>query len=159
MEKATKILLVTCFILVALLGFMAGIIFTEFPLKNPILSLEIGEPSQEGSFPSTVEGAEWHESAVFKGSGDDYRCFNIQGDKFKVVMSAVPMITYQPNTMQVDLIKDNSILATETIEWGATESPDRKREIIEVTGGPGTYCIRVYAVDLENWQITIWDYY
>lgn len=159
MENATKILLVICFILVALLGFMTGIMLqvsTEFPLGNPIPKM--GEPSQWGLFTSTSE-AEWHELATFKGSSDDHRCFNIQGDKFKIVMSAVPMITYQPNTMQVYVIKDNSIVAAKSIEWGATEYPNRKREIIEVTSGPGTYCIMVYTVDLENWQITIWDYY
>lgn len=158
LEQATKILLIVCFILVAILGFISGIIYTEFHLRNPI-SPKIEKPSNGGLIPSTDEGAEWHELGTFQGSDDDYRCFNIQGDKFKVVMSAVPMITYQPNSMQVDVIKDNSIVATKTIEWGATEYPNKKREIIEVTSGPGKYCIMVYSVDLENWQVTIWDYY
>lgn len=162
METTTKILLVTCFILVALLGFMTGIllkVFDEPPLR-PLRTITTPTDTKEGvSVPSAGDLPEWHEITTFTGSGNDYRCFNIQGEKFKVVMSAVPMITYHPNTMEVDVIKDGNIVAAETLEWGATESPDLKRKIIEVTNGPGTYCVRVYAVDLENWRITIWDYY
>ncbi|HHV75476.1 MAG TPA: hypothetical protein GXX41_12755 [Thermoanaerobacterium sp.] len=158
MENTTKILIVTCFILVAFLGFMTGILL-QVSDELPIRTITVPQDTKEERVTPSAELPEWHEIATFTGSNDDYRCFNIQGEKFKVVMSAVPMITYQPNTMQVEVIKDGSIVATKTLEWGATESPDMKREIIEVTSGPGTYCLGVYAVDLENWQITIWDYY
>ncbi|HIH62007.1 MAG TPA: hypothetical protein HA298_04905 [Methanobacteriales archaeon] len=159
METSTKVLLVACFVLVAILGFMIGVLvkLEESQLK-PLVSINGGDGSSSPQV-STVEGAEWHEIATFTGSGDDYQCFTIEGSKFKVVMSAVPMITYQPNTIQLDIIKDGEVIATRSLEWGATEYPDRKREIIEIPYGPGTYCIRVYTVDIENWQVTIWDYY
>ncbi|MDI6882489.1 MAG: hypothetical protein AB7S37_06525 [Methanobacteriales archaeon] len=74
-------------------------------------------------------------------------------------MSATPIINYDINIMTVDVLKDGSGIATDTIDWGPTESPKSKTRRIEVSNGPGTYCIRVYSTELESWKVTIWDYY
>ncbi|HIH64069.1 MAG TPA: hypothetical protein HA285_00435 [Methanothermobacter thermautotrophicus] len=156
MDRETKIVLVVCFVLVAALGLTSGMLMNRVTEPG---SEKITYTSEEVKPPGDGQIPQWHRVAAFTGSGDDYQCFTIRGSKFMVVMSATPMINYDINIMTVDVLRDGAGIATDTIDWGPTESPKSKTRRIEVSGGPGTYCVSVYSTELESWKVTIWDYY
>jgi hypothetical protein len=127
-NKEKKILLVICFVLVAALGLTSGMLIklvTEPRNENVIYTSKEVKPPEDAQIP------EWHKVATFTGSGDDYECFTIRGSKFLVIMSATPIINYDINIMTVDVLKDGSGIATDTIDWGPTESPKSKTRRIE----------------------------
>ncbi|WBF09482.1 hypothetical protein ISG34_06680 [Methanothermobacter marburgensis] len=96
---------------------------------------------------------------TFTGSESDYRYINIMGNRLRVVFSAAPLVNYDVNSITVDVLRDGYTVATDTVDWGATESSARKKRILEVEGGPGEYCIAVYASEIRDWKVTVWDYY
>lgn len=154
MDNTTKVLIVACFVLIGSLGFLSGVFLKRSTVDHYDVTIE-GDEGVTGS----PQGPSWHRVMSFTGSGSDYRCVDIRGNKFKVVISAAPIINYDVNTVTVDVLRDGQILASGTADWGPTESPKRKKRMIEVSGGPGYYCISVYAYEIEDWEVTVWDYY
>lgn len=97
--------------------------------------------------------------AVYTGSGAVNGTFSIQGSQFKVAMSAVPLITYQANYLDVTVGSGNNIVALDTLSWNATESPAKKEKGISISRGSGTYDISINPVDIKNYTVTVWEYY
>jgi len=146
LDKVTKILIVVCFVLIGSLGFLSGVFLKSKPGGD---HYDVTIEGDDQGVTEDSKGPSWHRVMSFAGTGSDYRYVNIEGNKFKVVVSAAPIINYDVNTLTVDVLRDGYALALETLEWGPTESPARKRKIIEVSGGPGYYSISVYAYEIE----------
>ncbi|AEG19165.1 zinc ribbon domain-containing protein [Methanobacterium paludis] len=101
----------------------------------------------------------WHQIATYTEPDRGVMNFNIQGQKFKVVMSATPPLDNQLNILNVDLLKDNSALTNGLISWNPTESITTKERTIEAFTGPGNYQVNIYVTKLKNWKVTVYDYY
>jgi hypothetical protein len=101
----------------------------------------------------------WHQIATYTELDRGVMNFNIQGQKFKVIMSATPPLDNQLNILNVDLLKDNSALTNGLISWNPTESVTTKERTIEAFTGPGNYQVNIYVTKLKNWKVTVYDYY
>jgi len=60
-------------------------------------------------------------------------------------------VNYDVNSITVDVLRDGYTVATDTVDWGATESPARKKRTVEVEGSPD-YFIAVYASEIREGQ-------
>lgn len=150
MATSTKVLIIACIVLVAGLGLTIGLLW-QTNSANPISVSQSGE--------QVTYKADWHEVASFSGTYNDYRSFQTKGQRFKVVLSATPLLNYATNSMSVDISNSNSMLSSGSLDWGASDALTTKEKTIEVTGPPGTYWVNVYANELESWTVKIYDYY
>lgn len=151
MATSTKVLIIACIVLVAGLGLTIGILWQSNAANTPVSVSQSGE--------QVTYKASWHEVASFTGTSNDYRTFQTKGQRFKVVMSATPLMNYATNSMSVDISNSNSILSSGSLDWGATDALTTKEKTIEITGPPGTYWVNVYANELESWTVKVYDYY
>jgi hypothetical protein len=155
LSSTSKILLVACIVLVLALGLTAGMLLS----KNDEVSVVNNTTTVNQTQPQITYQATWHEIQSYSGYSDDYMSFNTKGSKFKVVMSATPLASYNTNYMGIDISNTNNVLTSGSIDWTATESVNSKEKTIVVTSGPGTYWINVYTLDLDNWKVQVYDYY
>ncbi len=154
MSNLTKVLIVVIIILVGTLGVVAGMMLLgnqKAPANNT--TVVINQTTQQ------VASAEWHQIDTFSGVTNTQRTINIKGNKFKVVMSAMPKYNNATNYMTTDILEANRILNSGTVSWGSTDPLTSKESTIEVTAPPGTYTLKIYTKDLQSWTITLYDYY
>lgn len=101
----------------------------------------------------------WHQVATYTGPGRVNGTFSIQGSQFKVTMSAVPMFSSDTNFLDVVIGSRKFLVASGTLSWNLTENPDEKELQIPVSKGAGTYDIHIGPKDIQNYTVTVWDYY
>lgn len=156
MTNTTKLLIVAVIVLVGALGLISGIMLTMNNAKpvNNQTNVSINQTNTQIS-----SNAEWHQITSLSGSTNDYRTFQTKGNKFKVEFSAFPIKNYNTNFMEVQIGNSNGVLSSGRVEWSSMEDLITKSKIIEVTGPPGTYWIRINTKDLDNWKVTIYDFY
>jgi hypothetical protein len=153
MSSSVKALIVVCILLIAGIGVTAGML-----LQKPInTTAQVASSTQ----PSTSQSNQpaWHQVANYTGPDAVNGTFSIQGTQFKVTISAVPMITYNTNYLDVAVGSGNYLAASGTLSWTATESPAKKESVISVSQGQGTYDIEIDPTDIQNYTVTVWDYY
>jgi hypothetical protein len=156
MSTSTKLLIVAVIVLVAGLGLTSGVLLE---MNKGVAAPNNTTNSVTQSPTQVTYEAKWHESSSFSGINNDYRSFNIKGSRFKVVMSAMPLLNYNTNSMSIDISNANNIITSGTIDWTPTESLSQKEKTIEVTSGPGTYRVNIFTKDLESWTVKLYDYY
>jgi len=163
MNNGVKALIVICVVLVAGIGITAGML-----LQNPASSA--ANNSKQDQVVTTTQSPDtqtyqptWHKIAVYTGPGEDYGSFTIKGNQFKVTMSAVPSITYNTNYLDVYVYEGNTIglntVGSGTLSWSETANPDKKEDSILVSRGSGIYTLDILPTDIDNYAVTVWDYY
>jgi len=157
MTNTVKALIIVCFVLVCLLGVAAGLLMQ--PDSQPTVNTPNESDNRVETPQDNVYQPTWHKIESFSGAGDDYRIFTTKGNRFKITLSSVPMITYEPSWMDVYVYKDNEMVGSRQIYWAGTESPDKKTATLEVNRGPGSYQVYISTLDLESWNLAVWDYY
>lgn len=156
MSSTTKLLLLACIILVLALGLTAGMLLS----KNTETSAAANNTTAVNQTSTKVTSqASWHEIQSFSGYYDDSLSFNTKGSKFKVVMSATPLASYNTNYMTVDIYDSYNVITSGSMDWTPTESVTTKEKSIVVTSGPGNYGINIYTQDLDSWKVQVYDYY
>lgn len=166
MSNGVKALIVICIILIAGIGVTAGMLIQK-PASStaanttqaaPAATVTTTQPSSNQPYQPT-----WHKVAVYTGPGEDFGSFTIKGNQFKVTMSAVPSITYTSNYLDVYVYEGNIIglnqISSGTLSWGDTENPVKKEDSIIVSQGSGTYTLDILPTDIDNYAVTVWDYY
>ncbi|KUK72735.1 MULTISPECIES: zinc ribbon domain-containing protein [Methanobacterium] len=154
MSTSTKLLIVAVIALVAILGVFAGA-WVMNPSKTPANTpVSVNESSEKVTYQ-----ADWHQVTSFSGVSDDYRSFQIKGQRFKVVMSATPTLNYNTNFMNVDVSGTSGIIGTGNLNWGPDDALSSKEKTVEFTGPPGSYYSQVTTKDLQSWTVTVYDYY
>ncbi|SCG85953.1 putative protein [Methanobacterium congolense] len=154
MKTSTKLLILVVVVLVAGLGLTSGMLLQMN--KGVVAANNTNTVNQS----ETVTGqATWHQVATYTEPDEGVMNFIIQGQKCKVVMTATPPMDYQQNILGVDLLKDNSALTTGLISWEPTEALTTKEKTIETSAGPGNYQVNIAVTDLQDWQVTVYDYY
>lgn len=153
MSNGFKALMVVCIILMAGIGVTAA-----YMLQKPADTTAQVAPTAQ---PSTSQSNQpsWHQVAVYTGPGAVNGTFSIQGSQFKVTISATPMITYKTNYMDVAVGSGDYLVASGTLSWTAAEDPAKKENVISVSQGSGTYDIEINPTDIQNYNVTVWDYY
>lgn len=161
MSTSTKALIVLCILIVGVLGVTAGFMFQNTS-SDPDQALSLREnstPKTEQAPKQTTYQPTWHKVNTFTGPGNEYRSFSIKGNKFKVTMSAVPMINYDYNYLDVFVYRDGYVIDSGFLSWGPRENPGKKEHVIQVSNGPGMYEIIIAPIELESHTVTVWDYY
>lgn len=154
MSTSTKLLIVAVIALVAILGVFAGAWMMN-PAKTPANTpVSVNESSEKVTYQ-----ADWHQVTSFSGVSDDYRSFQIKGQRFKVVMSATPTLNYNTNFMNVDVSGTSGIIGSGNLNWGPNDDLSSKEKTIEFTAPPGNYYSHVTTKDLQSWNVTVYDYY
>ncbi len=159
MSNTVKALIVVCIILIAGIGVAAGML-----LQKPSQTVIIPQVNNTGTSNQQATASQpyqptWHKLAVYTGPGQDYGSFTTRGNQFKVTMSATPSITYNTNYLDVYVYNGNYVIGSGTLSWSETESPNKKENSIMVSQGPGTYNLNILPTDIDNYAVTVWDYY
>lgn len=157
MSIGVKALIIVCVILIAGIGVTAGML-----LQKPAASA--ANNSGQYSAPTTsstdqVYQPTWHQVATYTGPGGVNGTFSIQGNQFKVTMSAVPTINYDVNSLDVGIGSGNYLIASGTLSWTADENPTQKESVIPVSQGQGIYDIEIDPTNIRSYTVTVWDYY
>ena len=111
MSTNTKVgIIIAIIALVAILGVVAG----AWMIKSspPSTQLSFNESSEKVTYQ-----AGWHQVTSFSGVSDDYRSFQIQGQRFKIVMSATPTLNYNTNFMNVDVSGSSGLIGSGDLNW------------------------------------------
>ena len=165
MSNGVKALIVVCIVLIAGIGVTAGML-----LQKPASTAVNTTPAAPTTTTTTTQSSSaqpyqptWHKVAVYTGPGEDYGSFTIRGNQFKVTMSAVPAVTYTSNYLDVYVYEGNTVgydtVGFRTLSWGDTENPIKKEDSIVVSQGSGTYTLDILPTDIDNYAVTVWDYY
>lgn len=161
MSNGVKSLIIVCIVLIAGISVTAGML-----LQKPASTATTNVTQTAPATTTTTQSSSaqpyqptWHKVAVYTGPGQDYGSFTIKGDQFKVTMSAVPMITYNTNYLDVYVYSGNYMVGSNTLSWSETENPDKKEDSIMVSQGHGTYNLNIWPTDIDNYAVTVWDYY
>jgi hypothetical protein len=155
MNRTTKALIIVCIILVGGVGLTAGFLIhgSNSAPQYQIASSNTTEVQNQTYTP------DWHAVADFIGPMNDSRDVTIKGDKFKVIISAVPSVTYSANDFRVDVFEGQGLVNNGNIHWDPTESPKEKEVLMEIPQGNGVYTIKMYNYDVESWEVKVYDYY
>jgi hypothetical protein len=155
-NRTTKVLIIVCIILVGGVGLTAGFLIQKE--SNSVSQYQITSPNTTEVQNQTYT-PDWHEVATFTGPMNDSRDVTIKGDKFKVIISAVPSVTYTANDFRVDVFEGQGLVNNGAIHWDPTESPKEKEVLMEIPQGNGVYTIKMYNYDVESWEVKVYDYY
>lgn len=159
MSNGVKALIVVCVVLIAVLGVTAGMLLQK---PSQVVLTQANTTTDQQTYTQTYQPT-WHKVAVYTGPGEDYGSFNIKGNQFKVTMSAVPAISYTMNSLYVYVYSGNTIGVSQVgsgiLSWSETENPDKKEDSILVNQGSGTYTLDILPTDIDNYAVTVWDYY
>lgn len=153
MSNSFKALMVVCVILMAGIGVTAAYLLQKPADTNAQVSPTTQSPNSQLNQPA------WHQVAVYTGPDAVNGTFSIQGRRFKVIMFAAPMITYKTNYIDVAIGSGDYMVDSGTLSWTATESPAKKETMITVSQGQGIYNIEINPTDIQNYNVTVWDYY
>lgn len=160
MSNNVKGLIVICIALIAILGVAAGMLLQK-PSEVVLTQANTSNSDQQTS--TQPYQPTWHKLAVYTGPGEDYGSFTIKGDQFKVTMSAVPAITYNTNYLDVYVYNGNTVgvnmINSGSLSWTESENPDKKETSILVPQGSGIYTLDIIPTDIDNYAVTVWDYY
>ncbi len=156
MSTSLKALIVVCIILVVGISVAVGMLVTQ-PSTNTASQVTTSAAQQT---PTTQQyQPTWHEVVTYtETSGSNY-AFSIRGSQFKVTMSAVPMITFNNNYLDVTVSNGNNIVGSGSLSWSPNENPNKKESVIPVSQGAGTYAIQIVPTDIQSYSVTVWDYY
>jgi len=146
-----KVLVVLCVILIAGIGVTAGML-----LQKSANNTQVPKTQQSTS---QLNQPTWHQAASYTGPGAVNGTFSIKGSQFKIAMSAVPVVNYNTNYIDVAVGSGNNLIDSGTLSWSSTESPTKKEDIISVSQGEGTYNIEINPTDIQSYNVTVLDYY
>ncbi|HEX3013229.1 MAG TPA: hypothetical protein VHO92_03005 [Methanobacterium sp.] len=165
MSNGVKALIVVCIILIAGIGVTAGMLLQK-PASTATTNITQAAPTTTTTTHSSNTQPyqpTWHKVAVYTGPGEDYGSFTIRGNQFKVTLSAVPAITYTSNYLDVYVYGGNTVgyntVGSGTLSWGDTENPIKKEDSLMVSQGSGTYTLDILPTDIDNYAVSVWDYY
>lgn len=164
MSNGVKALIIVCIVLIAGISVTAGMLLQK-PASTATNVTQAAPATTTTTQSSSAQPYQptWHKVAVYTGPGEDYGSFTIRGNQFKVTLSAVPAVTYTSNYLDVYVYEGNTVgydtVGSRTLSWGDTENPIKKEDSIVVSQGSGTYTLDILPTDIDNYAVTVWDYY
>lgn len=108
--------------------------------------------------PTTEDTKSWHSIGTFSGVGDDIITFTGNGNKFKVVSSAMPLKNYADNYMITTVSSNGNVVGSSELAWNSKSAVAKKSKTIEFTG-TGACEISISAYELDYWNIEVYEYY
>lgn len=153
-SNTTKVLIALVLILFIGLGALAAYVMSMD--TTPVVISSTYNETQEKT---QAYQPSWKLIDTYQGVSGDSRSFTTRGNKFKVSYSANPLVNYNINYLEILLIQGSQRLETGYVSWEAYDSPNTKSGTIEVSKGPGTYYLDIYAYELKDWNIEVYDYY
>jgi len=116
-------------------------------------------PGSSVSDASNVNTKSWHKIDSFSGSGDYQITFNNNnGNKIKVVSTAMPIKNYADNYMYTTVSKNGYNVGSSQLSWNSKSAVATKTDNIQFSG-VGTYYIDISAYELQYWNLEIYEYY
>ncbi len=129
-----------------------------------IITFAILWPGTSGSITgndSYISGqAAWNQIAIYNGTSDDLRSFQIKGEKMRVYISAQP-ITPDTN-LKCQIYGPNSAGSSDDLGWKG-EDMSMKTMSLQIKTQPGTYSVNIDIPDIPvnqvKWTVQVFDYY
>lgn len=121
-------------------------------------------PGTSGTLPdndSYISGhAEWKQMAIYNGSTDDARSFQIKGEKMRVYISAQPLT---PDTnLKCQIYGPNTAGSSDDLVWNGNDM-SMKTMSLQIKTQPGTYFVNIDIPDIPanqvKWTVQVFDYY
>lgn len=110
----------------------------------------------------------WHVVQTYNKPNDGMKSFDIKGARFKIEFSGTNEIITDPfsadvnaNKIQVIVYMDQSVISNEMIKWTKHRDDPTiyKSKIVEFGTGPGPYRLNMIAPQVNDWTLTIYDFY
>ena len=151
MGRRVKALMVIFVVLMVSMGLIAGA-----SLYKQVNILNIN--NQSSNTQTSATPPIWHQIKTYTGSGEINTVFPIQGSQFKIIISAMPMMNWKTNDVNVNIMNGNQEVTSGALQWNVTET-EEKSTVIPIFKGPGTYTINIDPKHIQNYTVAVLDYY
>ncbi|NYB52940.1 MAG: zinc ribbon domain-containing protein [Methanobacteriaceae archaeon] len=104
--------------------------------------------------------AAWKQIAIYNGTSDDLRSFQIKGDKMRVYISAKPLT---PDTnLKCQIFGPDTPGSSDDLAWKG-EDMSLKTMSLQMKTRPGTYSVNIDIPDIPvnqvQWTVQVFDYF
>jgi hypothetical protein len=104
--------------------------------------------------------AAWKQIAIYNGTTDDLRTFQIKGDKMRVYISAQPL---NPDTsLKCQIYRPDAAGSSDDLAWKGDDM-STKTMSLQIKTQPGTYSVNIDIPDIPvnqvKWTAQVFDYY
>jgi hypothetical protein len=129
-------------------------------LASGCISSNTESTDSEQSSNSSGSGDNWKSVEKFTGTDDEEtNTFKITGDKFKIKVTAAAEspdtnLEYMLFSFMAFPVGEKMYEEYETMNF--TESPQTKEFVVE--SGPGEYYLKIWAANLGEWEVEVFDY-
>lgn len=145
-------ILVIIILIIVLAVISTAFVTTVLLTNNDNFISSLGNTVDDTSTQSNVK--KWHLVNSYSGVGDDIITINTNGNRIKLVSTAMPLKNYGDNFMITTV--DN--LGSSELSWNSKSSVSTKTGNIQFSG-LGTHNIYVSAYELDYWNIEIYEWY
>jgi ribosomal protein L40E len=104
--------------------------------------------------------ASWQQIAIYNGTSDDLRSFQIKGSKMKVYITAQPLT---PDTnLKCEIYGSNVVASSDDLAWKGNDTY-MKTMSLQIKSQPGSYSVNIDIPDIPvnqvKWTVQVFDYY
>jgi len=126
--------------------------------SNSGVSVDTGQCSSVSDSPSTYTKS-WHKVDSFSGRENYQFTFsNPNGNRVKVVVSAMPLKNYGNNAMRTLITNGTHRVGTLILDWDSSSAVAVKTDSVE-SSLSGTFEVDIATYELEYWNLEIYEYY
>lgn len=116
-------------------------------------------PSSSVSDVSNVSTKSWHKIDSFSGTENYQFTFsNHNGNRIKVVVSAMPLKNYGNNAMRTLITNGTHRVGTLILDWDSSSAVAVKTDSAE-SSLTGTFEVDIATYELKYWNVDIYEYY
>jgi len=163
MNKTTKILIVAIVVLVGVLGLASGALFQINKETVPTVNNNSNSTAQNASAQAT-----WHKIATYSNGYSNHGSvydLNIRADNIRVTFSGIPV---KNNTGMQSQLKVTTLKYIEAegavtfagegeLNWGNENTA--KESTFEFSTTSRKIQIQISPLQLESWEVNVWNYY
>jgi hypothetical protein len=174
MERLSKILIILCIVLVVGLSLTAGMLIQRSSTPNNTTDQNIppdqySTPDQNTTPQLNTTAQSWHKIATYSNNGfsnhQSTYDLNIRGDNVRVNFSGVPLKDNVGMSSQLKVIALKYIEAEGAITFAGEGELNWGNELIskensfEFSTTSRKIQIQVVPLQLESWEVNVWNYY
>jgi len=104
--------------------------------------------------------ATWNQIAIYNGTSDDLRPFQIQGNKMRVYVTAQPLTA--DTDLKCQIFGSDGAVSSDDLAWNEDDR-SLKTMSLQIKTQPGTYSVNIDIPDIPanqvQWTVQVFDYY
>lgn len=155
-----KILIATVVVLLIAIAIIGTYAFVTLNNDNdsdvPVVNVSNNSGSNDSN--TNTNSKSWHKIGTYNGVSDDTIMVTSNGNKIKVVPSAMPLKNYADNYLYTTVTQNGNTVGSSDLSWGSSSAVATKSDSIEFSGS-GTYYIYISAYELQYWDLEVYEYY